>query len=150
MWPNPQFLADLVTFTEEILNGKLHFLCSASSYSRALYFNIPGLIFIVLLCVVDGIVIYGVYAYCDIGKFGLKKVKSNDQVNLLGLFRSGCWQIFHLIDILKSSAKFIEKDLWYSHKSYSVNFAKVFMFVCFLTVPKSDVIKFNEKTLMKK
>ena len=28
MWPNPQFSADLVTFTEEILNGKLHFLCS--------------------------------------------------------------------------------------------------------------------------
>ena len=28
MWPNPQFPADLVTFTEEILNGKLLFLCS--------------------------------------------------------------------------------------------------------------------------
>ena len=28
MWPNPQIPADLVTFTEEILNGKLHFLCS--------------------------------------------------------------------------------------------------------------------------
>ena len=28
MCPNPQFPADLVTFTEEILNGKLHFLCS--------------------------------------------------------------------------------------------------------------------------
>ena len=28
MWPNPQFPADLVTFTEEILNVKLHFLCS--------------------------------------------------------------------------------------------------------------------------
>ena len=28
MWPNPQFFADLVKFTEEILNGKLHFLCS--------------------------------------------------------------------------------------------------------------------------
>ena len=27
MWPNPQETADLVTFTEEILNGK-HFLCS--------------------------------------------------------------------------------------------------------------------------
>ena len=26
MWPNPQFLADLVTFTEEILNEKCHFL----------------------------------------------------------------------------------------------------------------------------
>ena len=28
MWPNPQFPTDLVTFTEEILNGKLHFLRS--------------------------------------------------------------------------------------------------------------------------
>ena len=28
MWPNPQEPGDLVTFTEEILNGKLHFLCS--------------------------------------------------------------------------------------------------------------------------
>ena len=27
MRPNPQFPADLVTFTEEILNGKLHFFC---------------------------------------------------------------------------------------------------------------------------
>ena len=26
--PNPQFPADFVTFTEEILNGKLHFSCS--------------------------------------------------------------------------------------------------------------------------
>ena len=29
MGPNPQETADLVTFTEEILNGKLHFLISA-------------------------------------------------------------------------------------------------------------------------
>ena len=28
MWPNPQERADLVTFTAEIFNGKLHFLCS--------------------------------------------------------------------------------------------------------------------------
>ena len=28
MWPNSQFTADLVTFAEEILNGKLHFLRS--------------------------------------------------------------------------------------------------------------------------
>ena len=28
MWPNPQETPDLVTFTEEILNGKLYFLCS--------------------------------------------------------------------------------------------------------------------------
>ena len=28
MWPDPQESADLVTFTEETLNGKLYFLCS--------------------------------------------------------------------------------------------------------------------------
>ena len=28
MWPNLQYPADLVTFTKEILNEKLHFLCS--------------------------------------------------------------------------------------------------------------------------
>ena len=28
MRPNSQFPADLVTFTKEIFNGKLHFLCS--------------------------------------------------------------------------------------------------------------------------
>ena len=32
MRPNPKFPADLVTFTEEILNGKLHFL-SGGSYT---------------------------------------------------------------------------------------------------------------------
>ena len=31
MWPNLQFPADLVTFTEEILNGKLHFLRSETA-----------------------------------------------------------------------------------------------------------------------
>ena len=31
MRPNPQFPADLVTFTGEILNGKLHILCSEAS-----------------------------------------------------------------------------------------------------------------------
>ena len=31
MWPNSQFPADLFTFSEEILNGKLNFLCSEST-----------------------------------------------------------------------------------------------------------------------
>ena len=31
MWPNQQFSADLVAFTEGTLNGKLHFLCIVSS-----------------------------------------------------------------------------------------------------------------------
>lgn len=47
---------------------------------KALLMNIPGLIIIVLLCVMDGLVIYGVYADCDIGTYGRKFVTSNDQV----------------------------------------------------------------------
>ena len=34
MWPNLQFPADLVKFTDEILNGKLHFLCNGSLYQK--------------------------------------------------------------------------------------------------------------------
>ena len=36
MWPKPQEPADLVTFTEEILNEKLHFLCCECLYVRHL------------------------------------------------------------------------------------------------------------------
>ena len=32
MLPNPQIPAHLVTFAEEILNGKIHFLCSEMSF----------------------------------------------------------------------------------------------------------------------
>ena len=31
MWPDPQFTADLVTFTREILNGKVHFFVQCCS-----------------------------------------------------------------------------------------------------------------------
>ena len=36
MRPNPQETVDLVTFTEEILNGKLQFLCSFNFYKHYL------------------------------------------------------------------------------------------------------------------
>ena len=39
MWPNPQFSAGLVTFTEEILNGKLHILCSACAFFKKWIFE---------------------------------------------------------------------------------------------------------------
>ena len=32
MWPSLQLGMDLVTFTEEIFNGELHFLCSDNSW----------------------------------------------------------------------------------------------------------------------
>ena len=36
MWPSLEFPEDLVTFTEEILNGKLRFLCSDFQVSEAI------------------------------------------------------------------------------------------------------------------
>ena len=56
MWSNPHETADLVTFTKETLNGKLHFLCSGTCFvlssfylaipkcPTSMYFNL-GLIF---------------------------------------------------------------------------------------------------------
>ena len=41
MGPNPQETADLVTFTEEILNGKLHFLCN-EIVKFGMYFCTPS------------------------------------------------------------------------------------------------------------
>ena len=39
MRPNPKFPTDLVTFTEEILNGKIHFLCSVLVALRVTSFS---------------------------------------------------------------------------------------------------------------
>ena len=42
MWPNPQFTADLDTFTEKILNGKHHVLCSVNCVKYRNYAEFPG------------------------------------------------------------------------------------------------------------
>ena len=39
MWPIPQFPVDLVTFTEEIPNGRLYFLCSVGYFFSLLFFS---------------------------------------------------------------------------------------------------------------
>ena len=44
MWTNPQFPADLVVFTEEILNGKLRF-CAGYSSLRLRSFSSYQLLF---------------------------------------------------------------------------------------------------------
>ena len=44
MWPNPQYPAYLVTFTEKVLNGKLHFLCSEKLATRLVKFGQPWVI----------------------------------------------------------------------------------------------------------
>ena len=42
MWPNQQKTGDLVTFTEEILDGKLQFLCGENSAETARFHNISA------------------------------------------------------------------------------------------------------------
>ena len=37
MWPNPQEPGNLVIFTEEVLNGKLYFLCSVEDKILQMY-----------------------------------------------------------------------------------------------------------------
>ena len=53
MWPNPQKTADLVTFTEEILNWKLHFLCSVCQFSSDIFiaasYFIPCFFYLIFL-----------------------------------------------------------------------------------------------------
>ena len=42
MWPNPQGTSDLVTFTEEILNDKLHILCSVTVFYAVKFPDSPS------------------------------------------------------------------------------------------------------------
>ena len=49
MWPSPQGTANLITFTEEILNGKLHFLCSVTAEKLCFYFCLAFCKFLVTL-----------------------------------------------------------------------------------------------------
>ena len=53
MWPNPHFPADLVTFTEEILNGKLRFFvqCNVDMVVKILIY-VTKILFGILLHVI--------------------------------------------------------------------------------------------------
>ena len=42
MWPNLSISADLVTFTEKIFNGKLHFSFSGGYYQNWGWYQITG------------------------------------------------------------------------------------------------------------
>ena len=49
MWPNLQFHADLVTFTEKIFNGKLDFLCNVDSKKEEIFgWHADGIIQVIL------------------------------------------------------------------------------------------------------
>ena len=54
MWPNPQFPADFVTFTEEIFNGKLFCVKCYIRFVVFYLFEFNGLLFVVLSCCLLG------------------------------------------------------------------------------------------------
>ncbi|XP_031566420.1 sodium-dependent multivitamin transporter-like [Actinia tenebrosa] len=51
---------------------------TSAAARKVVWLNVPGLLFIVTLCCLDGLVIFAVYAGCDLRKD--KKITSNDQV----------------------------------------------------------------------
>ena len=99
MWPNPQETADLVTFTEEILNGKLHFL----SHVRPQKSFQKTLKLLSLLCW---------WIIIDISHFDLQNVFST------GILRKMCsenmQQIYRRIPIAKCDFNKVAKiTLWH-------------------------------------
>ena len=64
MWPNPQKTADLVTFTGEILNGKLHFLCSVNTYH---WIFIPVIMSHIIKLIISYIIALGDISYTYFG-----------------------------------------------------------------------------------
>ena len=64
MWPNPQGTAGLVTFTEEILNGKLHFSCSEESNTFPILLFASTIKQILELCQDFYLIWSSFYAYC--------------------------------------------------------------------------------------
>ena len=72
-----------------------------SSLFRAVWINIPGLVFVVTLCTLDGLVIFAVYAGCDLGEQGI--ITSNDQVrasvNKTNAFTASGGRSFAVIDL---------------------------------------------------
>lgn len=63
-----------------------------------MWLNIPGLIFIVTFCCLDGLVIFAVYADCDLKES--KKVSSNDQVQTINVGK-----------LIQFRAKFPEREI---------------------------------------
>ena len=83
MGPNPQFLEDLVTFTEEILNEILLFSCSVCIVALDLSFymtykKIPGLISVPYFCV-------------NLWKFKVSKKSLSTTLHKLRLNQSVFW-----------------------------------------------------------
>ena len=104
MWPNPQETADLVTVTEEILNGKLHFLYSAVFLRTSLddcFWDILG----------DFLRYYQLPLLKLVSLVWHSKFYLNQMPH-----RSSHPEIIYIKrNVLKSFSKFTGKQLWWRH-----------------------------------
>ena len=110
MWPNPQFPADLVTFPEEILNGKLHFLCCAIWDHLHSLKNVKS---------IHGVVLHLVKLRSSISSF-LHKVT----LLLLHLLR----YLLHLLDWINGPKTRKRSQISKRYKSFRIYLQQVFSF----------------------
>ena len=110
MWPNPQFPADLVTFPEEILNGKLHFLCCAIWDHLHNLKNVKS---------IHGVVLHLVKLRSSISSF-LHKVR----LLLLHLLR----YLLHLLDWINGPKTRKRSQISKRYKSFRIYLQQVFSF----------------------
>ena len=107
MWPHPQETADLVTVTEEILNGKLHFLYSAVFLRTSLddcFWDILG----------DFLRYYQLPLLKLVSLVWHSKFYLNQMPH-----RSSHPEIIYIKrNVLKSFSKFTGKQLWWRHFFY--------------------------------
>ena len=110
MWPNPQFPADLVTYPEEILNGKLHFLCCAIWDHLHNLKNVKS---------IHGVVLHLVKLRSSISSF-LHKVT----LLLLHLLR----YLLHLLDWINGPKTRKRSQISKRYKSFRIYLQQVFSF----------------------
>ena len=104
MWPNPQETAILVTFTEEILNGKHHFLCSGYNIIMMVIMiikiKIITAIMIIIIIMIEmwqrisnwisvTYIVHGcVDPSCCKSKCQIERIRENDKIPVLNRWRS--------------------------------------------------------------
>ena len=84
MWPNLLETADLVTFAEEILNGKLHFLCS-------LFIGWSGEFVVIVMLIFW--TIYDINGWFVRHKILLVKLTFDRMIDLTKTFRMNVWRM---------------------------------------------------------
>ena len=131
MWPNPQETADLVTFTEEILNGELHF-SSSITVLQVLSIYQSCFRFLTRLLSLSTLILVVFLPKGKLSFFHTYFVSSQSSSSLWNFFlnfsytyRSSHLEVFCKKVVLRNFAKFTKK-----HLCQSLFFNKIARLVC--------------------